>query len=48
MGVKRPGREVGHSPPSSAAVVNKWSYTFTASCATGKEFCERSERDIRY
>ena len=26
-GVKRPGREVGHPPPASAKVKNKWSYT---------------------
>jgi hypothetical protein len=29
-GVKRPGREVNHSPPSSDDVKNKWSYTSTA------------------
>jgi hypothetical protein len=28
-GVKRPGREVNHSPPSSAEVKNEWSYTST-------------------
>jgi hypothetical protein len=27
--VKRPGREVGHLPPSSAEVKNAWSYTST-------------------
>jgi hypothetical protein len=27
LGVKRPGREVDHSPPSSAEVKNEWSYT---------------------
>jgi hypothetical protein len=26
-GVKRPGREVGHSTPSSVEVKNEWSYT---------------------
>jgi hypothetical protein len=26
-GVKRPGREVDHSPPSSAEIKNEWSYT---------------------
>jgi hypothetical protein len=37
-GVKWPGREAGHSPPSSAEVKNAWSYTsippyvFTARC----------------
>jgi hypothetical protein len=29
-GVKRPGREVEHTPPSSADVKNKWSYTSAA------------------
>jgi hypothetical protein len=29
-GVKRPGREADHSPPSSAEVKNAWSYTSTA------------------
>jgi len=28
-GVKRPGREADHSPPSSAEVKNAWSYTST-------------------
>jgi hypothetical protein len=28
-GVKRPGREADHSPPSIAEVKNAWSYTFT-------------------
>jgi hypothetical protein len=28
-GVKRPGGEADHSPPSSAEVKNAWSYTFT-------------------
>jgi hypothetical protein len=31
LGVKRPGREVDHSPPSSAEVKNAWSYTSTPS-----------------
>jgi hypothetical protein len=26
VGVKRPGRETDHSPPSSAEVKNSWSY----------------------
>jgi len=30
-GAKRPGREVDHSPPSSAEVKNAWSYTSTPS-----------------
>jgi hypothetical protein len=29
LGVKRPGREADHSPPSSAEVRNAWSYTST-------------------
>jgi len=28
-GIKRPEREAGHLPPSSAEVKNAWSYTFT-------------------
>jgi hypothetical protein len=31
MGVKRPGREADHSPPSRAEVKNAWSYTSTPS-----------------
>jgi len=27
LGVKRPGREAGRSPPSSAEVKNAWRYT---------------------
>jgi hypothetical protein len=29
LGLKRPGREAGHSPPSSAEVENAWSYIST-------------------
>jgi hypothetical protein len=29
LGVKRPGREADHTPPSSAEVKNAWSYTST-------------------
>jgi hypothetical protein len=29
LGIKRPGREADHLPPSSAEVKNVWSYTFT-------------------
>jgi hypothetical protein len=29
LGVKRPGREADHSPPSSAEVKNAWNYTST-------------------
>jgi hypothetical protein len=28
-GIKLPGREADHSPPSSAEVKNAWSYTST-------------------
>jgi hypothetical protein len=27
QGVKRPGRDADHSPPSSAGAVNAWNYT---------------------
>jgi hypothetical protein len=33
LGVKRPGREADHSPPSSAEVKNAWSYTSTTQYA---------------
>jgi hypothetical protein len=29
LGVKRPGLQVDHSPPSSAEIKNAWSYTST-------------------
>jgi hypothetical protein len=29
LGIKRPGREADHSPPSSAEVKNTWSFTST-------------------
>jgi hypothetical protein len=29
VGVKRPGREADHSPPSSAEFKNAWNYTST-------------------
>jgi hypothetical protein len=29
LGVKRPGHEAGHSPPSSPRSKNEWSYTST-------------------
>jgi hypothetical protein len=32
-GVKRPGREADHSPPTSAAVKNTWIYTSTSTYA---------------
>jgi hypothetical protein len=31
LGVKRPGREADHSPPTSSEVKNAWSYTSTPS-----------------
>jgi hypothetical protein len=43
LGIKRPGREADHSPPSSAEVKNAWSYTSTpeyavmAWCSVGKK-----------
>jgi hypothetical protein len=30
LGVKRPGHEADHLPPSSDEVKNAWSYTFTS------------------
>jgi hypothetical protein len=30
LGVKQPGREADHSPPSSTEVKNAWSYTSTS------------------
>jgi hypothetical protein len=32
-GVKRPGREVDHSPPASAEIKKMWIYTSTPPCA---------------
>jgi hypothetical protein len=29
LGVKRPGREADHTPPSSGEIKNAWSYTST-------------------
>jgi hypothetical protein len=43
LGVKRPGREADHSPPSSAEVKNAWSYAsapqyaFMAGCSIKKK-----------
>jgi hypothetical protein len=43
LGVKRPGREADHSPPSSAEVKNAWSYTplpqyaFKARCSEHRD-----------
>jgi hypothetical protein len=33
QGVKRPGREADHSPPTSAKVKKTWIYTSTPPCA---------------
>jgi hypothetical protein len=33
LGIKRPGREADHSPPTSAEIKNAWSYTSTAQFA---------------
>ena len=33
-GLKRPGREVGHSPPSNAEVTNDWSSTYVSRTGT--------------
>jgi hypothetical protein len=38
LGVKRPGREADHSPPSSAESKNEWSYTSTPYYAS-MEWC---------
>jgi hypothetical protein len=35
LGVKRPGREVDHSPPTSAEVKKMWIYTSTPICFHG-------------
>jgi len=37
FGVNRPGREAGHSPPSSAEVKNVWDYTSTPQYAQLKK-----------
>jgi hypothetical protein len=34
LGVKLPGRETDHSPPSSAQIKNGWSYTSPPQCAS--------------
>jgi hypothetical protein len=34
LGVKRPGREADHSPPSSAEDKNAWSYISTANTSS--------------
>jgi hypothetical protein len=43
-GVKRPGREADHSPPSSAEVKNVWSYISTSQCAF-MAWCSVKHRD---
>ena len=36
-GVKRPGREVDHSPPPSAEIMNEWIYTSAPSICLGSK-----------
>jgi hypothetical protein len=40
-GVKWPGLEVDHCPPSSAEVKNEWSYTSSPSVCLSDELAER-------
>jgi hypothetical protein len=40
LGVKRPGREADHSPPSSTEVKNAWSYTSAPQHAFDMELSE--------
>jgi hypothetical protein len=35
LGLKWPGREADHSPPSNAEIKNAWSYTSTPQCLHG-------------
>jgi hypothetical protein len=44
LGVKRPGREAEHSPPSSAEVKNAWGYTSAPPYAL-MEWCLFKHRD---
>jgi len=44
LGVKRPGREADHSPPSNTAVKNAWSYTSTPQYALTVWFSVRKKR----
>jgi hypothetical protein len=39
-GLKRPGREADHSPPSSAEIKNAWSYTSTVTRLYDPAFIE--------
>jgi hypothetical protein len=46
LGLKRPGREDDHSPPSSAEVKNEWSYTGTPPIHLhGVVFSQKEHRD---
>jgi hypothetical protein len=47
LGVKQPGRETDHSPPSSAEVKNVWSYT-SAPQYTFMAWCLVKHRDNIY
>jgi hypothetical protein len=44
LGIKQPGREADHSPPSSAEVKHAWSYTSTLQYAF-KAWCLVKHRD---
>jgi hypothetical protein len=45
LGIKWPGREADHSPPSSAEVKNAWSYTSTPSQYVFMAWCLFKHRD---
>jgi hypothetical protein len=45
LGVKRPGREADHSPPSSAEVKNAWNYTSTLTDYVFMAWCLVKHRD---
>jgi hypothetical protein len=47
LGVKRPGREADHSPPSSTEVNNAWSYTSTPKYAL-KAWCSVKKRRDKF
>jgi hypothetical protein len=49
LGVKRPGREADHSPPSSAEVKNAWSYisVFMLWFSVFQSFLDRRREDSR-
>jgi hypothetical protein len=43
VGVKRPGREADHSPPSIAEFKNAWSYTSTPQYAFMSRFSVKAQ-----